>query len=70
MPECKKATFCCVASLVPPARAKYSPPERVVGMHISGIEGRKIWDGGFGAPRAKVESWDGVEMLFARHWCC
>lgn len=52
MRECRKAVFWRVVSLVPPARAKYSPPERVVGMQISGILGRVMVDGGLGAPRA------------------
>lgn len=70
MPECRKPIFCLVASLVPPARAKYSPPERVVGMQIRGIAGREMCKGGLGAPRAKGERCEGVEMLFARHWFC
>ena len=52
MPECSKPVLGCVMSLVPPARAKYSPHESVVGMQISGMLGWVMVDGGLGAPRA------------------
>lgn len=52
---------------MPPASAKYSPPESVVGMHINGMLGRDMLEGGLGAPRAYEARSVGVVMAFARH---
>lgn len=48
MPGWRKACLCYVVmSSVPPAKEKYSPPEREVGMHIRGTDaGLTFWGGG------------------------
>lgn len=63
----QEADFWDVVSFVSPARTKYSLPESVVGMVVSGIVGREMCAGGLGTPRAYVASYEGVEMAFARH---
>lgn len=47
MPEWRKPCFCFVESSVPPAKEKYSPPERLVGMVIRGTVGSFTSDGIF-----------------------
>ena len=66
MPVWRKASLCLVRSLVPPAREKYSPPDREVGMVMSGIVGG--WTGRAGelASTEYRPSSLGVVMLFAR----
>jgi hypothetical protein len=45
MPECRKPCLWLVESSVPPAKEKYSPPDRLVGMVMSGTVGCFTFDG-------------------------
>ena len=68
IPECKKPCLWFVLSSVPPAREKYSPPDRLVGIVMSGTVGSDTRRGMFVLSTEYRVSSSGVEMLFARHY--
>ena len=66
MPECRKPCLWFVLSSVPPAREKYSPPLRLVGMVMRGTVGSATLVGMLVLSTEYLASWSGVEMLLAR----
>jgi hypothetical protein len=67
MPECRKPCLWLVESSVPPASEKYSPPERLVGMVMSGTVGCLTSVGGAVLSSEYCASCSGEVMVFARH---
>jgi hypothetical protein len=65
IPECMKPILWFVASLVPPPRAKYSPPESDVGIQISGTVGSLTSLGGSSLSKEYLPSSSAEPMSFA-----
>jgi len=68
MPECRKPCLWFVESSVPPAREKYSPPDKLVGIVISGTVGCFTSDGmSVLSTEYRASCFDSL-ISFAKHW--